>query len=156
MLSKELDSLISYRLSYTIKENISDYYSAFKICNDVRNMGDITPFVITFLEILGKAMEQLKNALHERDKQFKRYDKLIRKDSLLGTEKNYSLSNLLLQAALFAENGINTQELMDTLEISRTTLKERLGKLSEYGYVIPHKDGRIMYYQLNLDTLQAE
>ena len=45
---------------------------------------------------------------------------------------------------------------MDTLEISRTTLKERLGKLSEYGYVIPHKDGRIMYYQLNLDTLQAE
>ena len=85
-------------------------------------------------------MEQLKNALHERDEQFKRYDKLIRKDSLLGTEKN----------------GINTQELMDTLEISRTTLKERLGKLSEYGYVIPHKDGRIMYYQLNLDTLQAE
>ena len=156
LLSKELDSLIGYRLSYTIKENISDYYSAFKICNDVRNMGDITPFIITFLEILGKAMEQLKNALHERDEQFKRYDKLIRKDSLLGTEKNYSLSNLLLQAALFAENGINTQELMDTLEISRTTLKERLGKLSEYGYVIPHKDGRIMYYQLNLDTLQAE
>ena len=154
LLSKELDPLIGYRLSFTIKENISDYYSAFKICNDVRNMGDVTPFVITFLEIICKAMEQLKNALTERKEQLKYYNTLLKEDKLLGTEKNYSLSNLLLQAALFAENGINTKEFMEVLDVSRTTLKERLNELGAHEYLVSHKDGRVIYYKLNLDTLQ--
>ena len=156
MLSKELDPLIGYRLSYTIKENISDYYSAFKICNDVRNMGDVTPFVIIFLEILRKAMEQLKNALQERAEQFEHYDRLIKINGTLLTEKNYSLSNLLLQAALFAESGINTKELLQVLDISRTTLKDRLDELEAHKYIISHKEGRVIYYKLNLDALQAE
>lgn len=156
LLSKELDPLIGYRLSYTIKENISDYYSAFKICNDVRNMGDMTPFVIIFLEILRKAMEQLKNALQERAEQFEHYDRLIKINGTLHTEKNYSLSNLLLQAALFAESGINTKELLQVLDISRTTLKDRLDELEAHKYIISHKEGRVIYYKLNLDALQAE
>lgn len=156
LLSKELDPLIGYRLSYTIKENISDYYSAFKICNDVRNMGDVTPFVIIFLEILRKAMEQLKNALQERAEQFEHYDRLIKTNGTLHTEKNYSLSNLLLQAALFAESGINTKELLQVLDISRTTLKDRLDELEAHKYIISHKEGRVIYYKLNLDALQAE
>lgn len=153
LLSRELDPMIGYRLSYTIKEHINDYYSAFKTCNDNRNMGDITPFVITFLEILLEAMEQLKNALQERDGQLKRYDKAIREDSILGTEKNYSLSNLLLQASLFSEDGISTKELMTVLEISRTTLKDRLEDLG-HEYVASCKEGRVVYYKLNVDALQ--
>ena len=156
MLSKELDPLIGYRLSYTIKENISDYYSAFKICNDVRNMGDVTPFVIIFLEILRKAMEQLKNALQERTEQFEHYDRLIKINGTLHTEKNYSLSNLLLQAALFAESGINTKEMLQVLDISRTTLKDRLDELEAHKYIISHKEGRVIYYKLNLDALRTE
>ena len=154
LLSRELDPLIGYRLSYTMKEHIHDYYSAFKTCNDNRNMGDITPFIITFLEILLEAMEQLKNALHERDEQLKLYDKALREDFILGSEKNYSLSDLLLQASLFSEDGINTKELLTVLEISRTTLKDRLQELDAYNYVISHKEGRVIYYKLNLDALQ--
>lgn len=154
LLSRELDPLIGYRLSYTMKEHIHDYYSAFKTCNDNRNMGDITPFVITFLEILLEAMEQLRNALHERNEQLKLYDKALREDFILGSEKNYSLSDLLLQASLFSEDGINTKELLTVLEISRTTLKDRLQELDAYNYVISHKEGRVIYYKLNLGALQ--
>ena len=37
LLSKEFEPTIAYRLSYTIKENIKEYYQAFKICNDRHN-----------------------------------------------------------------------------------------------------------------------
>lgn len=153
LLSKELDPLIGYRLSYTIKGHINDYYSAFKICNDNRNMGDITPFIITFFEILLEAMEQLKNALQERYEQLKYYDKAIRNNPVLGTEKNYPLSFLLLQASLFSEDGITVKELTGILEISRTTLKDRLEELGNR-YVLSHKEGRIIYYKLNPEPLQ--
>lgn len=37
LLSKEFESIIGYRMSYSIKENINDYYKAFKVCNDPKN-----------------------------------------------------------------------------------------------------------------------
>lgn len=153
LLSEELDSLIGYRLSYTIKEHISDYYSAFKVCNDSRNMGDMTPFVITFLEILRDAMDQLRNALQDRYDKFNHYDRVIMENSVLGGEKNRPLSNLLLQAALFSEEGISTSELTDVLEISRTTLRERLNELEAQGYLDSHKEGRVIYYRLKLNSI---
>lgn len=156
LLSKELNPLIGYRLSYTIRENIREYYSAFKICNDVRNMGDVTPFVITFLEILREAMEQLKNALNERNTQFLSGMELIEKNAILGAERYYKLSTMLLQASLFAELGIKTQELMEMLDISRTTLKDRLKALEKRGYILSHKEGRVVYYKLNIDALESK
>lgn len=155
LLSKELDPLIGYRLSYTIKEHISEYYAAFKCCNDVRNLGDITPFVIVFLEILREAMEQLKNALQERERRLKVYERYIRNQPLTGSEKCYPLSYLLLQASLFSERGIRTKELLQILEISRSTLKDRLGDLEDHGYVLSHRDGREMFYRLDLNTLAS-
>ena len=58
MLSKHYSSIMPYRLSMTIKENLSDYYEAFKTTNDVRNKGDITTFVYEFLNIIYKAYEK--------------------------------------------------------------------------------------------------
>ena len=43
LLSRELTPLIGFRLSYTIKENISKYYKAFEVCNDPHNKGELTP-----------------------------------------------------------------------------------------------------------------
>ena len=57
MFSKHYTKIISYRLSMTIKENLTSYYDAFKHTNDVRNRGDITTFVYEFLNIVYKAYE---------------------------------------------------------------------------------------------------
>ena len=58
MFSKHYTKIISYRLSMTIKENLTSYYDAFKITNDIRNKGDITTFVYEFLNIVYKAYEK--------------------------------------------------------------------------------------------------
>ena len=51
LLSKEFESIIAYRISFSIKENINEYYQAFKTCNDKHNKGDLTPFIFMFINI---------------------------------------------------------------------------------------------------------
>lgn len=40
--------ILAFRLSYTLKQNINEYYKVFKECNDPKNKGDLTPFVYMF------------------------------------------------------------------------------------------------------------
>ena len=49
LLSKKLQFLVSYKLSYTIKENMNSYYKSFKETNDEKNKGNLSFFVISFL-----------------------------------------------------------------------------------------------------------
>ena len=39
-LANTLESIMGYRLSYTIKENINKYYKSFKVVNEEINKGD--------------------------------------------------------------------------------------------------------------------
>lgn len=57
LLKDCIPSIACIRLSYAVKENKSKYYNAFKYCNDIFNQGDVTPFIITFLEIVKSAIE---------------------------------------------------------------------------------------------------
>lgn len=66
LLSKKLQFLVSYKLSYTIKENINSYYKSFKETNDEKNKGDLTFFVIRFFDILIKSLMELCDSLDER------------------------------------------------------------------------------------------
>ena len=52
LLSQRLNNLIGYRISYTIKEHITKYYEAFKVCNHVNNRGDLTPFEKMFFDFV--------------------------------------------------------------------------------------------------------
>lgn len=70
LLSRELNSLISYRLAYTIKKDISKYYKNFHIVNDGKNKGEITSFVDYFLSVLIESLEDLNKSLYERIKKW--------------------------------------------------------------------------------------
>ena len=71
-----------------------------------------------------------------------------------GSNDKYAhLYDLLLQASLFYENGISTQELMNSLHIGRTTTANRLNILSEYDLLIKESIGNVRSYKLNLDTV---
>lgn len=150
LLSQTLDPLISYRLSYTIKENIKIYYDSFKICNDRRNRGDITPFVLAFLTIITEAMHQLEYALKKRTVDLQEYWEYIERDTLLNSEKYQNLTFVLLQAALFSDDGISEKELRTGMHVSYATLKKRLNTLEEQGYLLIQTRGREKLYQLNL------
>ena len=47
-----MDPIAALRLSIACKNRQKDYYEAFKITNDVRNKGDITYFVLQFLDMV--------------------------------------------------------------------------------------------------------
>lgn len=153
LLSQELDPLIGYRLSYTIKENLKQYDEAFKLCNDPREMGDITPFVIWFNEIVLEAINKLEQALLERKQDLENCDKKIKESTFLKEGKERELAYILAQASLFADDGITMAELMEYTKLSRNTIKMKMSGLAESDLLITKKSGKVKYYKLDLEKL---
>lgn len=154
MLSKELDPLIGFRISYTIKDNIKQYYRSFKVCNDPRNRGDVTPFVISFLEIIDEAMTQLKGALLRRAIDFEKGKKIIDNDPILSHPKYDALAYILLQAGLFSLYGISTKELCNYANISYATMKSRLEEFKHREILEVKNIGKERRYKLDMSKLK--
>lgn len=150
LLSRQLNPLIGYRLSYTVKENISKYYKAFDVCNDVHNKGELTPFVEMFLNILEISLQQLLETLEEKKHKWEYYCQRI--SGLPNTEKNdiAHLYELLIQAALFSNIGISREELLNELQLSENTLRSRLRLIPNTLLIENRQKGR-KYYLLDLD-----
>lgn len=155
LLSKEFESIIGYRMSYSIKENINDYYKAFKVCNDPKNKGDLTPFIIMFTDIIDDSLHKLVYALEKRLEQLTHYGKCIIFLPKGADEKYSDLYFLLIQASLFSESGISTKELMDVMKLSRSTVTNRLNTLSDYGLIIKKTLGNIRCYSLDIDKIDT-
>lgn len=149
LLSKNYEYLIGYRLSYTIKENLGNYYEAFRLSNDDKSKGDITPFVIMFLKIIFQSMSNLFEALYKRYESLNKYKQLLENRK----EIDINVSYVLLQATLFSDIGITKEELCETVGISRSTLQHRLKVIDEKGYLITNKIGRENCYKLNIEAL---
>lgn len=154
LLSKEFEPTIAYRLSYTIKENIKEYYQAFKTCNDRHNKGDLTPFVIMFTDIIEESMKQLEEALQKRHQKLMYYRERIQYLPMGLNEKYIDFYDYLLQASLFSESGISVEELKGLMRVSRPTVFNRLKNLSEYNLIEKKSLGNSSYYNLNLDEVE--
>ena len=155
LLSKQLSPLIGFRLSYTIKENISKYYKAFEVCNDPRNMGELMPFAEMFLSIIEMSMRQLMETLTEKKQRWEYYRQRIK--DLPNAEKPdvYKLYDLLIQAALFSNIGISRDELMKQLELSENTLRKRLELVPEK-MILENRQKNRKYYLLDLDEVDMK
>ena len=151
LLSKEFEPIIGYRLAYSIKENIRKYYEAFKICNDPHNLGDLTPFVLMFTDIIDASMHKLFDAMEERLYQLDHYVSLIQIFPYGISNKFSELYYLLIQASLFSEDGITKKELEVLLSVCPNTISNRIKILDKEHLIITKKiDGR-NYYCLNLE-----
>ena len=150
MLSRELNHLIGYRISYTVKENIRQYYEAFKICNHPNNRGDLTPFIEMFLKIIDISMTQLCEALEKRTVELKQYFSGV--DNLPSSEHKdmNKLYYILIQAALFSNMGISQKELLRYMDISYNTLRLRM-KLIPEKMLIKTTQKRENFYMLDLN-----
>lgn len=155
LLSKELNRLIGYRISYTIKENISEYYKAFDKCNSNKNRGDITPFVEMFLNIIDISEKQLYEALEKRKNMLEHYRSFIDTAISPGDKYTYNLYDYLIQASLFADDGISTQELEYYLDTSYNTLRKKFKAIPE-DRIIKTKRERSCLYKLDLDKLDEQ
>jgi len=152
LLSKEFEYLIGFRLSYTIKENIKKYYDAFEECNDEKNRGDLTRFIIMFLSIILESFENLYEALRKRHNQLSEYcDKLKQNSQMPNSIKDFVF--LLIQASLFSDEGLTKKELESELDISPSTVDKRLAKLKETNMLVEDKSGRAIKYLIDLNRL---
>lgn len=131
LLSKCLDPLVSYNLSYTIKKEITKYYKGFDIVNNNINKGDLTPFIIMFLEIIYDSIKNLYQTLEERAEQLNYYHSIINKH-FSDDETTENIMFVLTQNALFGTEPISANELASIINKSYTTVNNRLKQLSPF------------------------
>ena len=151
-IAEVYEPLLAYRISETVKENINAYYNAFTVCNDPRNLGDITPFVLMMLQMIYEASKELYASLERKLSSWNKYEDLICAFKDSDQRKMRDLYSYLTQAALFSEKGISVAELMKYLNVSDTTARKMLKKVEDKLLVIKQK-GHTNYYSLNLQIM---
>lgn len=153
LLTSETETpVIGYRLATTINENIEKYYKAFKICNEERNKGDLTPFVISFLDIIECAYTELIDELSSKNETLNYYIRRARVLPLAVDEKIRNVYVTLIQAALLSDNGIEITELAQMISASRSTAEKRL-KMIDKDVLVINMVGKTKFYSADIDAV---
>lgn len=150
LLSRRLNELTSFRLSYTIKNNIKMYYRSFKIVNDPKNRGDLTPFVIIFFEIIIELINELNNSIQKRLDKLNYYDDILIKV----TDKNntfYDITYIMLQNTLFGDKGMSITDINEVLGYSSTTIRNCIKILDKKNMLRKDKESKKILYDLDLN-----
>lgn len=150
LLSNEIDSLVGYCLSYTIKTHKQKYDKLFKSTNNQRNRGDLTIFVSGFLEIVFDALKNIIDNLYKKEERLEYYSNII--DTFASGAKS-SFLFLLLQASLFSDGlGLTASDIVFIKEnsISKSTV---INYLKQYQDIIKKSTQRKYAYLLDLDKV---
>lgn len=150
LLTQELEPVVGFGLSYTIKNKIKKYYEMFKETNDNKNKGDLTPFVIGFLEFILDAVENLCLTIEEKVEQFSFYVGKIRNAATDKTMAN--ILHVLVQNSLFDDEGISIQGISKVSKLSSSSVRAWIGKMPQELLSIT-KSGKTNLYSANLDAI---
>lgn len=151
-LSRELEDILAVRLSETIVRNINAYYDAFEICNDPHNLGDLTPFLIMMLEMILDSITDLRDSLERKKISLEKYQRVLVGAPNFKKKNVNELYNVLLQAALFSENGISTKEIGAVFGLAYGSVRNLLGYIQK-DLLISSTLSREKYYKLDLNVL---
>lgn len=147
-LAEHFHPLAALRLSVFIKKHRTEYYTLFSETDSERNRGDMTPFVIGFLQLILSTFKDTIIILKRKKKQLEIYkDKITRLtgDDLLTGKLYY----ILLQATLLYGQGIPMAQLLKLTKKSQKTIKDRLDAMPK-DHLIVTTVSRVKYYRLNL------
>lgn len=151
-LKQDFHVLLALRLSIYIKRNRKKYYNLFAEADSEINRGDLTPFLIGFLQIIFGTMEDTIQLLTRKDEQLKRYTEKIKffygKDELLN-----ELYYILLQATLFYGRGVTITQLIEITKKTRSTIQKRIDLMPK-NHLVVEKNGKSFYYKLDLMILR--
>lgn len=152
-LTKVLDKAVTMRLSICIKKNKNKnkYYKLLSQTDSEHNCGDLTPFVIGFLEIIIQTIRDTYNLLNRKNAQFVKNMSIVRaisKDALTA-----DIYEALFQASLLFGRGISIVDLEKHLGKSRNTIMNRLKNIPPE-HIIVNNFQRQKYYKLNMMMLR--
>ena len=153
-LAKELHPTIALQLSVLIKEQKTKYYKMFSIAEAENNKGDLTPFVIGFLDLILQAISLTTNQLQEKFSEYKHYHELLF-DKLDKSNCNLlRLYDILLQSTVFSDNGLSTKDLCQILGKTPSTVYGYIRAIPEENLFIIHC-GREKFMELNYEFLNS-
>ena len=155
-LAKYFHPLVALRLSAVINNNKKEYYDAFKMTTAEINGGDVTNFIIAFVLLIEKTIDNATELLDKRInrlteekqklEQFFRANEIT--DSLL-----QEIYFLLLLARIFSLGvGISKAEIMNACGKSRGTIFTRFKQIPKE-HLIKVKNGRTESYMLKISIL---
>ena len=151
-LKQGFHTLVALRLSAYIKHNRSMYYRLFEEADSEINRGDLTPFILGFLQMIQGTIEDTIRLLTRKNEQLKRYEEKIK--TLCGKDELLEKMNIiLLQAALFYGNGVTISDLVTMTGKVRNTIQKRIDAMPK-AHVLAEKKGRTFYYKLDLRILK--
>lgn len=158
LIKNELDVLLALKLSYTVKNNINKYYKAFDVCNDRKNKGDITFFVVTFLELLSQASDDLYTKIADLNDQLNYYNNIINTlvNEKVLNDKQAKCIFILCQNRLFDDTYMNMNTLTELLEKSDTTTRKILKSLESKNLLVKSRNKNQYLYSANLDSLSFQ
>lgn len=158
LIKNELDVLLALKLSYTVKNNINKYYKAFDVCNDKKNKGDITFFVVTFLELLSQASDDLYTKIADLNDQLNYYNNIINMlvNEKVLNDKQAKCIFILCQNRLFDDTYMNMNTLTELLEKSDTTTRKILKSLESKNLLVKSRNKNQYLYSANLDSLSSQ
>ena len=158
LIKNELDILLALKLSYTVKNNINKYYKAFDVCNDRKNKGDITFFVVTFLELLSQASDDLYTKIADLNDQLNYYNNIINTlvNEKILNDKQAKCIFILCQNRLFDDTYMNMNTLTELLEKSDTTTRKIIKSLEPKNLLVKSRNKNQYLYSANLDSLSSQ
>ncbi len=151
LLSKSFNTLASYRLAYTIRDNVSMYYKSFAQTNNALNRGDLTPFVINFLDIIIKLFDDLCEALSEKQKLINYYSEIGNK--IAKTELENRIIYNLFVITLFGDTDYSAADIANMSKASLNTVKKVLVRLEGMGILTVNKSGRKLIYKFDINAI---
>ncbi len=158
MLCQSLHVLVATRISYTIKEQKSKYYKLFDICDDPRNRGDLTPFLLWFLEAVEESAKNIYEKITELADTLGYYRWILNEKvpKVVHDKKAVDLLYLLIQNKLFEDKGLAISELAYYLKVSSPTVRNKLVHLSNLGFPIlsARESGRTLLYSIDLESFE--
>lgn len=150
-----LHPLVACRLSYVIKNNLSAYYNAFDDCNNPQNLGDLTPFIIFFLNMISQSVFSLIDKITDGLQKLSHYEDTLDAIELIG--RNKSFTHLLIQQAIFApEEPFTINEISQISHLSISTCRNSIKNLQNINIpIITTFAGHQKLYTIDLNKLDA-
>lgn len=139
------------RLSTSINKNKAKYYKMFANTDAEINRGDLTPFVLEFLEFVLQSIIDTKRLLSRKLTQYNENTHIL--DKITNDELTLKIYILLFQASVLYGQGITVSKLESELKKSRNTIMDRLKKIPPE-YLFIHTVKKVKYYKLNLLILK--
>lgn len=148
-LSNLLDPHASLCLSIACKKNKKKYYEAFKTTNDIRNKGDLTFFVISFLEIYKDGLEDYLQTLNDQIDKYNYYLTKIQKE--VKNQTTLLILKYILDYSLLKLCNISITELISLTNLSKSTISNRLKELENNNYIIRIKESKQTTFSFNTE-----